>query len=51
MEYLHILADRLQVIEYLSANHQAKWMGQGGPDAWPARTPDLTPLDVFHEKV
>jgi len=24
-----------------------RWMGRGGPAAWPARSPDLTPLDLF----
>ena len=24
-----------------------KWIGRGGPIAWPARSPDLNPLD-FH---
>jgi hypothetical protein len=23
------------------------WLGQGGPMAWPPRSPDLTPLDFF----
>jgi hypothetical protein len=23
------------------------WIGRGGPVAWPARSPDLTPLDFF----
>ncbi|KAJ8866390.1 hypothetical protein PR048_032233 [Dryococelus australis] len=24
-----------------------QWIGRGGPIAWPARSPDLTPLDYF----
>ena len=24
-----------------------KWIGRGGPVPWPARSPDLTPLDFF----
>lgn len=24
-----------------------RWIGQGGPVAWPARSPDLNPLDFF----
>ena len=24
-----------------------RWIGRGGPVAWPARSPDLTPLDFF----
>ena len=23
------------------------WIGRGGPTAWPARSPDVTPLDFF----
>jgi hypothetical protein len=23
------------------------WVGRGGPTAWPPRSPDLTPLDIF----
>ena len=24
-----------------------RWIGRGGPVAWPARSPDVTPLDFF----
>jgi hypothetical protein len=24
-----------------------RWIGRGGPIAWPPRSPDLTPLDFF----
>ena len=24
-----------------------RWIGRGGPTAWPPRSPDLTPLDFF----
>jgi hypothetical protein len=24
-----------------------KWIGRGGPVAWPPRSPDLTPVDFF----
>jgi hypothetical protein len=24
-----------------------RWIGRGGPIAWPSRSPDLTPLDYF----
>ena len=24
-----------------------RWIGRGGPTSWPARSPDLTPLDFF----
>lgn len=26
---------------------QERWIGRGGPVAWPPRSPDLTPLDFF----
>ena len=25
----------------------AHWIGRGGPIAWPPRSPDMTPLDLF----
>lgn len=31
----------------LDARFPGKWMGRGGPIAWPPRSPDLTPLDFF----
>ena len=24
-----------------------QWIGRGGPTPWPARSPDMTPLDFF----
>jgi len=24
-----------------------RWIGRGGPTAWPPTSPDLTPLDLF----
>ena len=24
-----------------------RWIGRGGPNQWPARSPDLTPLDFY----
>ena len=32
---------------YLDATLRDAWIGRGGPTAWPARCPDLTPLDFF----
>ena len=32
---------------YLDATFGDAWIGRGGPTAWPARSPDLTPLDFF----
>lgn len=36
----------LSVREWLNIN-LPNWIGRGGPMAWPARSPDLTPLDFF----
>lgn len=35
------------VREYLNAQFPNKWIGRGGPIAWPPRSPDLTPLDFY----
>lgn len=35
----------LAVREYLTATYGDRWIGRGGPRAWPPRSPDLTPLD------
>lgn len=32
---------------YLSDRYGERWIGRGGPVPWPARSPDLTPLDFF----
>lgn len=37
----------LMVRELLDERFQERWIGRGGPIAWPARSPDLTPLDFF----
>lgn len=36
-----------QVRDYLDEQFPRRWIGRGGPVAWPARSPDLTPLDFF----
>ena len=36
-----------QVIEHLNQAFPGRWIGRGGPHAWPARSPDLTPLDFY----
>ena len=36
----------LPVREFLNQNYQT-WIGRGGVIAWPANSPDLTPLDTF----
>lgn len=35
------------VTTYLNENYPNRWIGRGGPIAWPPRSPDLTPLDFF----
>lgn len=35
------------VVAYLNGAYQNNWMGKKGPINWPARSPDLTPLDYF----
>ena len=32
---------------YLNENFDGKWMGRRAAIEWPARSPDLTPLDFF----
>lgn len=32
---------------YLDSEFGDKWIGRGGPVNWPARSPDLTPLDFY----
>ena len=31
--------------QFLNQHFANKWIGHGGPIAWPARSPDLNPLD------
>ena len=33
--------------EFLNATYEDRWIGRGGPHLWPARSPDLNPLDFF----
>src|SRR5258705_3354060 len=35
------------VRDFLDAAFPHRWIGRGGPIAWPPRSPDLTPLDFF----
>ena len=37
----------LQVRHHLNETYPNRWIGRGGPVAWPPRSPDLTPLDFF----
>lgn len=32
---------------WLNEKYPEKWIGRGGPIAWPARSPDLNPLDYY----
>ncbi|XP_011864210.1 PREDICTED: uncharacterized protein LOC105560037 [Vollenhovia emeryi] len=33
--------------EVLNRNYPGRWIGRGGPQNWPARSPDLTSADFF----
>ncbi|GBO37895.1 hypothetical protein AVEN_81984-1 [Araneus ventricosus] len=35
------------VRHFLNATYPARWIGRGGPVAWPPRSSDLNPLDFF----
>jgi len=35
------------VMDYLNEFFPNRWLGRGGPVAWPPRSPDLTPLDYY----
>lgn len=35
------------VTNYLNTTFPNSWIGTNGPIKWPARSPDLTPLDFF----
>lgn len=35
------------VRDHLDQAYPNRWIGRGGPVSWPARSPDLTPLDFF----
>ncbi|GFX01190.1 uncharacterized protein TNCV_4581561 [Trichonephila clavipes] len=37
----------IDVRAHLQANFPGGWIGRGGPIAWPALSPDLSPLDFF----
>lgn len=38
---------RRSVRAWLDEKYPNKWIGRGGPIAWPARSPDLTPMDFY----
>jgi len=33
--------------EFLNKTFPNRWLGRGGPVAWPPRSPELTPLDFY----
>jgi hypothetical protein len=33
--------------QWLNATYTGRWIGRGGLIAWPPRSPDLTPIDIF----
>jgi len=35
------------VREYLNEYFPNRWLGRGGPTAWPTSSPDFTPLDYL----
>ena len=37
----------LHVRDALDREYPNRWIGRDGPTSWPARSPDLTPLDFF----
>lgn len=37
----------LLVREHFNNEFPNRWIGRGGPQAWPARSPDLTVLDYY----
>jgi len=36
-----------RVREFLNQSFPNRWLGRGGPVAWPPRSPDLTPMDYY----
>lgn len=37
----------LNVRQFLNETYGNRWIGRGGPNSWPARSPDLNPLDFY----
>jgi len=35
------------VVNHLNDRFPGRWLGRNGPQRWPPRSPDLTPLDFF----
>lgn len=35
------------VRNFLNENFNGRWIGRGGPVAWPPKSPDITPMDFF----
>jgi hypothetical protein len=50
MWYIHVGAPAhfsRAVRDVLSNTYHDRWIGRGGPTAWPPRSPDLNPLDFY----
>ena len=50
MRYLHDGASahiHKRVREFLNEQFGDDWIGRNGPHPWPARSPDLNPLDFY----
>ena len=41
----------VNVKEYLNEQFRQRWIGRGGPVPWPARSPDLTPMNFLSSGV
>jgi hypothetical protein len=37
----------LVACRYMNRKFPGRWIGRGGPIAWPSRSPDLNPLDFY----
>lgn len=37
----------VNVRNFLNESYPSRWIGRAGPVGWPARSPDMTPLDYF----
>ncbi|GBN34291.1 hypothetical protein AVEN_34826-1 [Araneus ventricosus] len=37
----------MDVRTFLDTTFPNRWIGRGGPIAWPPKSPDITPLDFF----
>jgi hypothetical protein len=47
LKTIHLFSNSRQPKEILDEQYPDRWIGRGGPRSWPARSPDLNPLDFF----